>query len=153
MRTVLLVAVLVALAGSALAEERVLHCADTKSAGFLWKEGQTEGQITKFEPMRYIVKVKVLTSEDRPLRFRAEKEERIITPTVGDTAGEPATFYCKKPHPHADPELLVCNELTGIDQWVFNGNSYVRAYMFGTPLAAKHVDPNIMISYGTCTGF
>ncbi len=153
MRVVLLVAVLVALAGSALAEERVLHCADAKSTGFFWKEGQTEGQITQFEPKRYIVRVKVLTSEDRPLRFRAEKEERIITPTVGDTAGSPGAFYCKKPYPHVDPELLVCNELNGIGQWAFNGNRYVRAYLYGTPLAAKHADPNIMISYGTCTGF
>ena len=153
MRAVLLVAALVALAGSVLAEERVLHCADTKSAGFLWEEGQTEGQNTQFKPMRYIVKVKVLISEDRPLRFRAEKEERIITPTVGDSAGIPSAFYCKKPYSHSLPELLVCNELGGIDQWVFNENRYVRANMFGTPLAAKHADPNIIISYGTCTGF
>ena len=151
MRTVVLVASLVVLAWPAWAEERVLHCADTKSAGFLWEEGQTEGKITQFKPKRYIVRVKVLTSEDRPLRFRDEKEERIITPTIGDTAGEPETFYCKKPK-HL-PELLVCNEWNGIGQWVFNGNRYVRAYMFGTPLAAKLADPNIVISYGTCTGF
>ena len=149
MRAMLLAVVLVALAGSALAEERVLHCADTKSTGFLWKAGQTEGQITEFEPERYIVKVRVLTSEDRP----SEKEERIITPTVGDTAGSSRWFYCKKPYPHVDPELLVCNELNGIGQWAFNGNRYVRAYLFGTPLAVKLADPNITISYGTCTGF
>ena len=153
MRTVVLVASLVVLAWPAWAEERVLHCADTKSAGFLWEEGQTEGQITKFEPMRYIVKVKVLTSEDRPLRFRAEKEERTITPTIGDAAGTPNAFYCKKPYAYVLSEFLVCNELGGMGQWVFNGNRYVRAYMFGTPIAAKHADPNISISYGTCTEF
>ncbi len=151
MRAVLLVAALLALTRPALAEERVLYCTDTAGVGFVWQEELTEGQITQFKPTRYIVRVKVLTSEDRPLRFRAEKEERIITPTVGDTAGEPETFYCKKPK-HL-PELLVCNELNGIGQWAFNGNRYVRAYLYGTTLAAKHADPNITISYGTCTGF
>ncbi len=63
MRTVLLAAVLLALAGSALAgekwweegelvspqaEERVLHCAETEGVGFVWEEGQTEGRVTWF---------------------------------------------------------------------------------------------------------
>lgn len=62
-KTVAIGATLVALAGPALAnekwweqdelvsqlaEERVLHCAETGSAGFVWQEGQAEGQRTGF---------------------------------------------------------------------------------------------------------
>lgn len=152
MRAVLGVAALVVLAGSALAEERVLHCAETGSVGFLWEEGQAEGQVTQFKGRRYVVKVKVLTSEDRPPRFRDEVEMRTVTPTIGDTAGMSDILYCKRPY-RFDPfaELLVCNDTKGLDPWHFNGNKFVHASLLGTPV--KGWDPNIYISYGTCTGF
>jgi len=63
MRTVLLVVALVALAGSALAEERVLYCTETDSAGIKWDEGKTEGRQTAFNVSRYVVKV--LSEEKR----------------------------------------------------------------------------------------
>ena len=63
MRAVLLVAALAALAGPALAEERVLYCTETASAGFIWDEGQTEGRRTAFAEKRFVMKVYRLASQ------------------------------------------------------------------------------------------
>ncbi len=153
MRVVLLAAALLALAGSALAgekwweegelvspqaEERVLHCAETEGVGFVWEEGQTEGRVTAFKERRYIVKV---LSEGR----------RTITPTIGDTAGKTKMLTCRKSYAEVIPELLVCNDNYGAGPWLFNGNRFVNAFLLGTPV--KGLDPNIIISHGTCAEF
>ncbi len=70
MRAVLLVVVLMALSQTALAEERVLYCTETDNTGFVWQEGQTEGQVTLFKKARYVIKV-------------LSETERTVTKTTG----------------------------------------------------------------------
>jgi hypothetical protein len=134
MRTVLLVAVLVAMAGSALAEERVLYCAETSNAGFIWKKGRTEGRVTAFHESRIIVTVQTET-------------ERIVTNVVGFAE----MLTCRKPHPTVRPELLACDDGTGTTPWLFERNNFVHAFLIGPPVGGT--DPKIWVSYGTCTGF
>jgi len=137
MRAALLVAALVALAGSALAEERVLYCTETDSAGFKWEEGQTEGRVTRFIANRYIVRVLSETT-------------RVITPTTGPEKGSPDGLTCSTPLPSVFPERFWCISRLGTAPWLFNGNNFVHAFMLGTPVAG---DPSIWVSYGTCTEF
>jgi len=138
MRAVLLVAALVALTRPALAEERVLYCAETASAGFIWDEGKTEGRLTGFTASRYVVKV-------------LSETKRTVTKTTGDTAGHTVTYTCRKAYPSTDPEFIVCDDGTGTSPWLFNGNKFVLAFLEGTPVGRD--DPNIFVNYGTCTGF
>ena len=132
MRAVLLVAALVALAGPALAEEHVLHCADTDATGFKWQVGQTEPSRGRFLPHRYIVKV-------------LSEERRTVTQTTGDVAGMAHGLTCRKVF-----NYFACNDASNSTSWLFQGNNFVRAYMLGPQFAG---DSNIWISYGTCTGF
>ena len=132
---VLLAAALVALAWPTRAEERVLYCTETASTGFFWAEGQTEGRASNFEPGRYIVKV--LSEEKRTIK------------KAGDERGNTRAVTCRGAFgDRADP--LVCDGKFGPDRWVFQGNNFVYAYTYGRPVGG---DPNIYISYGTCTGF
>ena len=108
MRAVLLVAALVALAGPALAEERVLYCTVTASAGFFWDEGQTEGRRTAFAETRYVVKV-------------LSEEKRTITSSTGSTAGDTDELTCRKSLPYAQADLLVCDDVSGATPWLFAG--------------------------------
>ena len=123
-----------------LAEERVLYCTATDSVGFIWEDGQTAGQSTSFKPHRYIVKV-------------LSKEKRTVTPTTGDVAGKTSTLTCRKPYGEYYPGLLVCGSSYsyGTSPWLFNGNKFVHAFVLGPTVGGN--DPNIWISYGTCTGF
>ena len=138
MRTVLLAAALVALAGSALAEERVLYCTETGSAGFVWLEGQTEGQRAEFGLARYVVKV--LSETKRTVRLN----------TV-DIAENTKTLTCRKPFDFSVPDLLTCNDSDGLSPWLFRGNTFVLADLLGPPVGGR--DRDILVSYGTCTGF
>jgi len=137
MRAVLLVVVLVALSQTALAEERVLYCTETDSTGFKWEAGQTEGQNTDFKKDRYIVEV-------------LSEEKRTFTQTTGDVTGVTVTLACRKAYPAQEPDLLTCNTPCGMEPWLFQGNTFVYAFLYGTPVGG---DPNIIISYGTCTEF
>jgi hypothetical protein len=135
MRAVLLVAVLLALTRPAVGEERVLHCSETDSTGFIWREGQTEGQRTKFEPARYIVNV-------------LSETVREVTPTTGDTAGTRSTFNCSE---GLIPEQLVCHRYGGLISMAFYKNSFVQTFLAGPPAGGS--DRNIIISHGICTEF
>ena len=125
----LLAVALVALAGPTRAEERVLHCADTDATGFIWRAGQTGVERSRFPPDNYIVNV-------------LSEERRMITRTTGDVVGMTG-FTCRKVFKH-----LACNDSIGATSWLFQGNNFVRAYIFGPQFAG---DQNIWISYGTCT--
>ena len=130
---------LVALAGSALAEERVLYCTETGSAGFRIEVGQTEGKPVEFHLERYVVKV--TWTETQFVR----EEKRIITPTIS------TSFSCRRPEAILRPEFVMCTGSAGLSSWVFNGNNFFRSSMWGA-----HPGPfgrDIAVSYGTCTGF
>jgi len=137
MRAVLLVAALVSLAGSALAEERVLFCTETASVGFKWVEGQTEGRPTGFNLGHFTMKV--LSETKRQIKDAGE--------------GFFWTLTCRKVSPNNKPELIVCDyeHGNGTNPWAFNGNNFVKAFLEGPPV--KGEDPNIFISYGTCSRF
>ena len=136
MRAVLLVVVLVTLSQTALAEERVLYCTETDNTGFVWQEGQTEGEPTLFKKNRFIVTV--LSEEKR-------------TVTRDDGLGFTKVLTCRKPFPPIDPDLLTCDDVFSVAPWLFNGNKFVRVFLHGPPVGG--LDRVITISYGTCTEF
>ena len=123
----------VALARPALAEERVLYCTETDSAGFFWEEGQEKGRRTRFDPRRFIVKI--LSEDARTVVMAGDEQLRALT-CRGAFSNYRGPLVC-------DPEF-------GPDRWVFQGNNFVFAFTYGLPVGG---DPNIYISYGTCTGF
>ena len=137
MRAVLLVAALVALAGPTLAEERVLHCVETGSAGFIWEEEQTEGRRIGFGSNRFVVKV-------------LSEKKRTVTWATGKDMGRTDTLTCGKSTKFF-PGLLACDDGTGTSPWLFDGNKFVSAYMLGAFVGGS--GSNIIISYGICTGF
>ena len=141
MRAVLLVAVRVALAWPAQAKEKVLYCIETDSVGFTWQvKGTewTEGQITNFRENRYVVRV-------------LSEERRTVTRNTGYTAGTTVTLTCKKTFPTLAPDMLSCDQGRGATPWLFTKNKFSHAFLMGPPVGS--LDPNIWISYGTCTGF
>jgi len=137
MRAVLLAAALAALAGPTSAEERVLYCIDTSITGFVWQEGQTEGQYTNFKPDRYVVKV-------------LSETKRTITKVTGPTITW--TITCREVGAY-ETKLFACNSDFYTSPWVFRGDKFfVHADMYGPPVSDGD-EANIGISYGTCTGF
>jgi hypothetical protein len=147
------------MASPVLAEE-VLHCVDTQVVGFVWdkppgtrttrgtwrrqarpgpaRRRERAEAVREGEPERYTIKI-------------VSGAERIITRTVGDTAGSSHVYKCKQSSPLTSPEDLACDEGTGMAPWVFHRNTYTRAFLYGPPAGGG--DPNIYIAYGTCTKF
>jgi hypothetical protein len=73
------------LASDALAAEPpVLSCTDAAATGFKWQKSSKEPDAVRFEPDRFTVRI-------------ISDEERVITRTIGDTAGEPLKFLCQRP--------------------------------------------------------
>jgi hypothetical protein len=114
-----------------LAEE-VMDCVDTQSVGFVWDKA---GKV-------------------RQRRFTEDRHEvlsdtqRIITPTVGDTAGYSVWYIC---HTAYEEGEIACDDASGTVPWLFHRNTYTRAFLFGPPGGGG--DPNIGVAYGTCTKF
>ena len=118
------------LASAALADETaVLYCTDTAATGFKWQKDRKEPDAVRFEPNRFTVRI-------------ISDEERAITRTTGDTAGEPLKFLCQRPF---GPPVS-CTKTFGTEQWVFEGNGYSRSYL-------SNIEKNIAVAYGTCTKF
>ena len=60
---------------------------------------------------------------------------------------------CRTPEwPKGNAGLAVCTDASGGEAWLFNdaARTYTRSYLFGTPLATEHTDPNITVAHGTC---
>jgi len=121
----------------AMAEE-VLYCVETDSAGFAWDNQGHAAQRT-FTPTRFTIKITSPT-------------ERIITPMTGDIAGISDRYECKPVF--SDKDQITCRDVVGgLAPWVFYRNTtFARAYLAGPP-AGGHTDPNLYVSYGTCTKF
>ena len=115
-------------AGPALGDE-VFNCADTAAQGFVWENGKSRP--TTFKLARYIVRV---ISETR----------REVTQLAGNE--EIDVLTCFKPFPFV-ASFYSCRNSDGIEPWVFDGNWYMRAYLYGPPLFSDFA----FIAYGTCT--
>jgi len=135
-RTALLGAMVLCTTSLAMAEE-VLYCVETDAAGFKW-DNQGHATHTTFLPARYIIKI-------------TSQTERIITPMTGDVAGISDQYECKSVV--SDKDQITCRDVIGgLAPWIFYHNTtFARGFLFGPP--AGGTDPNIMISYGTCTKF
>ena len=110
------------------AAEEVLYCIDTESTGFKWDK-QGNAWRTGFKPGRFTVKV--ISETKRMISL----EENAVP------------YNCR-----AILGIDFCTRATGVvfDPINFKGNSYTRAHLFGTPIGG---DPNITVSYGTCTKY
>jgi hypothetical protein len=117
------------LASPAWAEE-ILYCSDTASIGFQWdKDGKAKP--LGFNPRRFTVKV-------------ISETKRVISED-----GNESEYTC------LDFEgRYYCSETSGrvATPTVFGTKGFTRAYLLGTPLGGD-TDPNITVSYGTCTKF
>ena len=124
------------LAASAASAKELLYCSDTDVAGFAWNSGKA--QRTFFKPERYTVTV-------------ISDTERIITRTIGDSAGTPGQYRCERALVDPPDYFFSCNgEFVGMEPWTFKGNAFTRAFLMGGPVGA---DPNITIAYGHCIKF
>jgi hypothetical protein len=116
-------AVVLAFGNAQAAEEKVLYCTDTDVTGFKWINGNVKS--TLFEQARFVVKVH-------------ENGDR----TIGKNL-----YKCKS----APRSIFTCADASvAIDPWLFQGNNYTRANLFGDTVGG---DPNIWVAYGTCTDF
>jgi hypothetical protein len=133
--SLMLAALLTDWEGPAHAGDVVLYCVETDARGFVWK-GPNVSPI-RFSPSRYTVKIDpdgrnrtitdMTTSGGRALQYDCNIDKLTLT-TVCDASfggGSPWMFYSDK--------------------------SFTHAFLAGPP--AGGTDPNIYISYGTCTKF
>ncbi len=118
-----------------LADE-VLYCSDTEAAGFKW-EGKEEPRAGNFKLQRFSIKIESDT-------------DRTITQTsAGDELGMRQFYTCEK----AGSDRVICNIGIKSQSWLFVSDKYyVRTFLAGGP-PSTGLDPNILISYGTCTKF
>jgi len=134
--------------------DQILYCVDTDSGGFVWDKSGA-ASLRKFTPGRYSVKLE-------PATEYGIKQVRIITPTTGDIAGKPQEYKCwanfmgavdAQHIPQISKSPMVCDSPDGTVPWVFfPNNTYTHAFLDGGPPGSGR-DPNISISYGTCTPF
>jgi hypothetical protein len=123
-------------AASPLLADEVLYCTDTAATGFKWdKSGVASAKPTLFNELRFIIKV-------------VSDRERIIAPMIGDTAGISSSYACVTSFETTECEW---NGGAGAEPWIFHGNTYTHAFLAGPPAGGG--DPNIYLSYGTCTKF
>jgi hypothetical protein len=120
-----------------LLADEVLYCTDTDATGFKWDKNGAAAHLM-FVEERFTVKI---ISED----------QRLITPSIGDTAGRGEGYQCSRPLPHALSDRIECHDPTGGEVWVFFKNTYTRAFLAGPPAGGS--DQNIWMAYGTCTKF
>ena len=99
------------------------------------------------------------------------KQLRVITDTTADGAGSPRQYKCRPnflgpgvwgdaaasraerwPVPDVSSSALVCDSGDGAEPWMFFGNTYTHAMIYGGPPDSGR-DPNIWIAYGICTPF
>jgi hypothetical protein len=74
--------------------------------------------------------------------------QRIITPTVGDTAGHSVWYICHTPYEEGE---IACEDASGTVPWLFHRSTYTRAFLLGPPGGGGN--PNIGVAYGICTKF
>lgn len=111
-----------------------LYCTDTDANGFKWdKSGAVRSKL--FVEERFTVKI----ISDRLL---------LITRRTGELAGKSSGFSCTHPF-ELMPDRIACNDTVGGEMWVFFRTTYVHTFLAGPP--AGGADPNIFVSYGTCT--
>src|SRR5262249_2630311 len=87
-------------------------------------------------------------TEDRHRVEVLSDTQRIITPTVGDTAGHSVWYICHTPYEEGE---IACDDASGTVPWLFHRNTSPRAFLLGPPDGGG--DPNIGVAYGTCTKF
>ena len=132
-------AVAAMLAAAPAAAQQHLYCTDARGAGLFWdRDPQGAGRISELAPTNFTVNV-------------VSAGQRHITKQQG---GVRETACHSVPHPDGDPEVVSCRDRSGTETWVFYRDRYfTRSYLFGTPLQARFVDPNIYVAHGTCRPF
>lgn len=118
------------LASPAWAEE-ILYCSETGSTGFVWdKDGKAE--LSLFNERRFTVKVisekkRVVSDNGREIEYTCDKSQQ--------------QYHCRQ-----------TNGAVALPM-IFGPKGFTRAFLHGTSLGGGTVDPNIWVSYGTCTKF
>ncbi len=82
------------------------------------------------------------------IKVLSETERTVTQTTGGRITGTTETLTCRKTL--QPTSVLTCRAGLSVTPWVFLGNKFVRAFMQGGSVGG---DPNIKISYGTCTAF
>ena len=138
LRTAILGAMVLGTASVAMADE-VLYCVETDVTGFAWDNQRHVTRRGFNPPARYTIKITSPT-------------ERTITPMTGDIAGISDRYECKPVF--SDKDQITCRDVVGdLAPWVFYRNTtFARAYL-AEPPAGGGTDPNLYVSYGTCTKF
>ena len=119
------------------AAQQDFYCTDTAGAGLFWEAGPAEaGRVAALAPETFTVSV-------------AAPDRRLINKGSGGVR----EAVCRTPEwPKGNAGLAVCTDSSGGEAWLFNdaARTYTRSYLFGTPLATEHTDPNITVAHGTC---
>jgi len=142
LRTAIISAIALWLSASLLLADEILYCTDTAVTGFKW-DNAGNADLVKFDAFRFTVKV---ISDTR----------RAITRTVGDNAGISRSYTCVRiPFTRGSQDnQIICNRVSGQDQWIFYKNNYTHAFLAGPSVGpANLMDQNIWIAYGTCTRY
>jgi hypothetical protein len=110
----------------------MLSCVDNKMSGIFWDE----------------------YGDAKSREFRGGKQFIVTVFPNGDrsiiTATGTISYVCSPLWENAVPPVISCTGSNWPAPWLFKGNNYTRAYLYGKNIDG---DSNIYVAYGTCTDF